>query len=330
MVRNNYAVLVPLAMMVAWLGACSSRSNETAELLVVTTVSPITNLAANIVCDRADVVGLVPEGVNSHTFAPAPSDAAILADADIVFVNGLNLELPTIELAETNIGPAVDIVSLGEAALEPAEYIFDFSFPEEGGDPNPHLWTNPRYALIYAQIIAETMIGLDPAGEALYRRNLAELGERIEELAAAAREATASIPPERRRLLTYHDSFPYFAREYGWEVIGAIQPSDFAEPTAREVAGLIDQIRAEQIPAIFGSEVFPSPVLSQIAAETGVRYVDELRDDDLPGERDDPEHSYLGLMVFDLRTIVDALNGDSSPLDRVATDNLCDEATYGS
>ena len=111
--------------------------------------------------------------------------------------------------------------------------------------------------------------------------------------------ATATVPEEDRKLLTYHDSFPYFAREYGWEVVGAIQPSDFAEPTPQEVAGLIDQIRAEHLPAIFGSEVFPSPVLEQIAAETGATYVDDLRDDDLPGEAGDPDHSYLGLMVFD-------------------------------
>ncbi len=315
----------------ALLAACGGQAGDDtgAGLLVVTTVSPITNLAANIVCDRAEVVGMVPEGVNSHTFAPVPSDAATLADADVVFVNGLNLELPTIELAETNLAPGVDIISLGEAALDPADYIFDFSFPEEAGDPNPHLWTNPRHALTYAEVITATMAELDPGGESAYRNNLEQLGDRIEQLDAAIREATASIPPERRRLLTYHDSFPYFAREYGWEVIGAIQPSDFAEPTAREVAGLIDQIRAEHVPAIFGSEVFPSPVLSQIAAETGVRYVDELRDDDLPGEPGDPDHSYLGLMVFDLRTMVDALDGDSSPLDRVPTDNLCDQASYG-
>lgn len=321
------AMLAGLALVAACGGLSGDATSD--GLLVVTTVSPITNLAANIVCERAEVIGLVPEGVNSHTFAPAPSDAATLADADVMFVNGLNLELPTIELAETNVAPGVDIVSLGAAALDPADYIFDFSFPEDAGDPNPHLWTNPRHARTYAEVIAATMTELDPGGESSYRTNLEELGERIDQLDAAIREATASIPPERRRLLTYHDSFPYFAREYGWEVIGAIQPSDFAEPTAREVAGLIEQIRAEDVPAIFGSEVFPSPVLSQIAAEADVRYVDELRDDDLPGEPGDPEHSYLGLMVFDLRTMVDALDGDSSPLDRVPTDNLCDQATYG-
>jgi ABC-type Zn uptake system ZnuABC Zn-binding protein ZnuA len=105
-------------------------------------------------------------------------------------------------------------------------------------------------------------------------------------------------------------------------VIGAIQPSDFAEPTAQEVADLIDQVRSEQVPAIFGSEVFPSPVLEQIAAEAGAEYVNDLRDDDLPGENGDPDHSYVGLMVFDFRTFMSALGGDVSAFDGVDVENL--------
>ncbi len=149
------------------------------------------------------------------------------------------------------------------------------------------------------------------------RANTEAFAERIDELDALVRDVTATVPPENRKLLTYHDSFPYFAREYGWDVIGAIQPADFAEPTAQDVAALIDQIRAEHVPAIFGSEVFPSPVLEQIADETGAQYIDDLRDDDLPGDNGDPDHSYFGLMVFDFRTFMGALGGDVEPVRRV-------------
>jgi ABC-type Zn uptake system ZnuABC Zn-binding protein ZnuA len=330
--RRVSAAVIVTALLVA---ACGSSQQSTPApesggdgLLVVTTVSPITNLVANVVCDAGEVVGLVPEGVNSHTFAPAPSDAFILAEADIVFVNGLNLELPAMALAEANVRDGVEIFSLGEATIEPEDYIFDFSFPEEEGDPNPHLWTNPLYALDYAELIADKMSSIDPENADRYQANFDRLRERIELLDAAVREATATIPPERRQLLTYHDSFPYFAREYEWQVIGAIQPSDFSEPTAREVADLILQIRAEKVPAIFGSEVFSSPVLERIANETGARYVDELRDDDLPGGPGDPDHSYFGLMVFDFRTMVEALGGDASALEGFPTDNFCDRASY--
>jgi len=107
-------------------------------------------------------------------------------------------------------------------------------------------------------------------------------------------------------------------------VIGAIQPADFSEPSAQEVAALIDQIRTEHVPAIFGSEVFPSPVLAQIAQESGAKYEDTLRDDDLPGDTGQPEHSYVGLMLYDVRTIVTDLGGDASALDAVPTSNPYD------
>ena len=104
-------------------------------------------------------------------------------------------------------------------------------------------------------------------------------------------------------------------------MIGAIQPSDFAEPSPREVAALIDQIRATSTPAIFGSEVFPSPVLEQIGRETGVRYVDELRDDDPPGEPGSPENTYVGMLQFDVQLMAEALGGDPAPLDSLDPTN---------
>ena len=307
--------------------ACSAGGGAAAgpddgRVRVVTTVSPVTNIVQNVGGDAVAVTGIVPEGTNSHTFEPAPSDAAVMEQADIVFINGLHLEEPTRELAEANLGEGVQLISLGDLTIGPDEYIFDSSFPEEGGDPNPHLWTNPPYAKRYAEIVKDELSALDPGSAATYERNFEKFAGRIDELDALVREVTATVPPENRALLTYHDSFPYFAREYGWRVIGAVQPSDFSDPTPQEVAGLIDQIEAEHIPAIFGSEVFPSPVLEQIAAETGATYVDDLRDDDLPGEAGDSDHSYFGLMVFDYTTMMSALGGDASAFDGFDVANL--------
>ncbi|HYG70670.1 MAG TPA: metal ABC transporter substrate-binding protein [Actinomycetota bacterium] len=304
--------------------ACGGGGSEDdgGRLQVVTTVSPITNIVQNVAGDLVVVTGIVPEGTNSHTFEPAPSDARAMAEADVVFINGLRLEEPTRELAETNIRDDVEIVELGAETIGPDEYIFDFSFPEAAGAPNPHLWTNPPYAKRFAEIVRDELSRLDPDNAETYADNFDAFAARIDELDELVRQVTETVPPQNRKLLTYHDSFPYFAREYGWEVIGAIQPSDFAEPTAQEVAGLIDQVRDEQVPAIFGSEVFPSPVLEQIADEAGAEYIDDLRDDDLPGENGDEEHSYLGLMVFDFRTFMGALGGDVSPFDAFDTSNL--------
>ena len=312
--------LVPV-LVAGLLAACDEPADD-GTVQVVTTVSPVTNIVQNVGGELVTVTGIVPEGANSHTFEPAPSDARAMAEADVVFMNGLHLEEPTRELAEANVADGVEIVELGSMTIDPDEYIYDFSFPREAGDPNPHLWTNPPYAKRYAEIVKDKLSELDPDGADLYQQNYEAFAERLDELDAAVREATDTVPPENRKLLTYHDSFPYFAREYGWDVIGAIQPSDFAEPTAQDVANLIDQVRSEQVPAIFGSEVFPSPVLEQIAAETGAEYVNDLRDDDLPGENGDPDHSYVGLMVFDFRTFMSALGGDASAFDGLNVENL--------
>lgn len=315
--------LLAIGSIACLLSACSAGpGTDDGAPKVVTTVSPITNIVQNIAGTRADVTGIVPEGTNSHTFEPAPSDAAAMTEADIVFINGLHLEEPTRELADANVPDGVEIIELGDRTVTPQEYIFDFSFPEEAGDPNPHLWTNPPYADRYAEIVKEELSELDPSNARFYEENYEAFSERIDELSGLAREVTATVPPENRKLLTYHDSFPYFAREFGWEVIGAIQPADFSEPTAQEVAALIDQIRAAQVPAIFGSEVFASPVLEQIAAETGATYIDDLRDDDLPGENGDADHSYLGLMLFDFRAFMGALGGDVTAFEGFDVANL--------
>ncbi len=281
-------------------------------LRVVTTVSPIANIIANIGGDRITVHAIVPEGTNSHTFEPAPSDARILVGADLIVVNGLNLEEPTIQLAEANKRDGVEILFLGEQTVTQAEYVFDFSFPREAGSPNPHLWMNPFYALRYAEVMKEALSTLDPAGAEIFAANYAAFEARITALDGAITETIATIPAENRRLLTYHDSFAYFAPRYGLTVLGAVQPSDFSEPSARDVADLITQIREQQIPAVFGSEVFPSPVLEQIAKESGATFVDTLRDDDLPGDPGDANHSYFGMLVEDVMTMAAALGGDPS------------------
>jgi ABC-type Zn uptake system ZnuABC Zn-binding protein ZnuA len=303
-------------------GGASDAGSGSDLLRVVTTVSPITNIVQNVGGDKIGITGIVPEGTNSHTFEPAPSDAAAFADADIVFINGLHLEEPTRELAEANVPSGTPIVELGTMTIPPEDYIYDFSFPEAGGDPNPHLWTNPIFAGDYARIVMQELSKVDADNAAAYEANYDAFQARIDELDRLVRQVTATVPPENRVLLTYHDSFPYFAREYGWTIIGAIQPSDFADPTPQEVAGLIDQIEAQHVPAIFGSEVFPSPVLQQIADETGATYVDSLRDDDLPGENGDADHSYFGLMVFDFKTFMGALGGDITPFDSFEVGNL--------
>ena len=309
-------------------GAADS-SAESAELTVVTTVAPITSIAANVIGDCAEIVGVVPEGTNSHTFEPPPSVAEVMETADVVFINGLVLEEPTKELALANVGEGVEVVELGDETITEDEYKYDFSFPEDGGKPNPHLWTDPTLVKVYAELIRDRMVALDPDCAAQFEENYDEFAALVDEFDAEITEAFETIPEEQRKLVTYHDAYAYFADTYGWTVIGAVQPADFGEPTPAEVVELIEQIEAEQVPVVFGSEVFPSPVLEQIANETGAEYIDDLRDDDLPGAPGDPDHSWLGLMKFNFITMTEALGGDASNLEGFEVrDVVPDEATY--
>jgi ABC-type Zn uptake system ZnuABC Zn-binding protein ZnuA len=317
--------LVVLLASLAMIGAaCSKSAPDSGKFLVVASVAPITDLAKNVAGSAADVEGLIPEGVDSHTFEPTPESAKLLSDGDVIFLNGLDLEDPTLKLAEANHKDGAQIYQLGPNTIAPDQYLYDFSFPESTGHPNPHLWMDVANAIIYTQLIRDELVKQDPANAATYKANAEKYLATLKTLNEAVQKAVDTIPEQNKVLLTYHDSFAYFADHYGMRVIGAIQPADFAEPSGQEVAALIDQIKTEHVPAIFGSEVFPSAVLAQIASDTGVKYEDTLRDDDLPGDAGSPEHSYVGLMLYDVRTMVIDLGGDPSALDSVTFSNTYD------
>jgi ABC-type Zn uptake system ZnuABC Zn-binding protein ZnuA len=326
------AALASAALLVPVLAACGSDPDDSAggdRLLVATTVAPITSITAAVAGDLVDVRGIVPEGTNSHTFEPAPKVAELLSDADVVLVNGLKLEDPTLKMADANMKDDAVLVQLGDEVLPESDYLYDFSFPEEDGKPNPHLWTDPTYAKKYADVIERTLAEADPDNAEAFAANNTKFQDRVDELADALRADQASLDASDRTLLTYHDAYAYFAKNFDWTVIGAVQPKDFEDPSAKEVARIIDQVKDQGVRTIFGSEVFPSSVLEQIGDATGARYEDTLRDDDLPGEPGDAEHSWLGLMRYNYVTMIEGLGGKAEQLPKVALDGLApDTADY--
>ena len=357
-------------------GAPMSTAAEPEEerLRVVASISPVRNIVYNIGGDRIELDGIMPPGVDPHTFEPRPSDAVKLSQADLIFVNGLHLDETTLRLAQANLKEGAEIVQLAVATAHRDELIYGMEHhhghaedddhededehghaedddhaededehghaeddddhededehghdEEEGeeGEPDPHLLLDPNFAIRYAKVIFVSLSSHDPDNREYYEDNLNEFTARLIALDEAIRATTATIPESNRRLLTYHDSFGYFALRYGYTVIGAIQPNDTSEPSAQEVAALIDQLLAEEVPAIFGSILFPADVIEQIARETGAT-VSTLLDDGLPGEPGDPEHTYIGMMVENLRTLATVLGGDPSLMDGVETGNVPD------
>ena len=297
--------------------AYASTTNK--KLAVVTTVAPIANIVRNVGMPYADIASIVPDGTDSHTFEPTPADAKTLQAADLIIVNGLDLELPTVKLAQKVKKAETPILQLGNQTLSREEWQYDFSYPRDEGYPNPHLWLNIALVMRYVEIIRDNLSKLDPINTTGYFANAAAYLAKLEKLDNKIFQCVASIPEQNRKLVTYHDSFAYFAPRYGMIVIAALQPSDFSEPGPREIIYIIKQIKKEKVPAIFGSEVFPSKVMAQIAREADVKFVDQLSDDELP---DPPNDSFIGMMANNLAIMTEALGGNSVCITDIDASNL--------
>ena len=292
-------------------------------LNVITSVSPITNIVKNIAGDKIHLTGLVPEGVNSHTFEPVPSDIVKLSNADLVIINGLFLEDNMEKVVNESLKnkPYIQLLKLADGTINSTGWIFDFSFPKEQGHPNPHLWLNPVNAMKFANLTKDKLIEMDPNNTSYYTENAKKYIALLKQLDEGIKAAVQSLPPENRKLLTYHDSWAYFAPRYNMTVIGAVQPSDFSEPSPLDIAKLIDQIKAEKVPAIFASEVFSNRITDQIATEAGVNIVQTLRDDALPGNLTSPNHTYVGMMLDNMERMIIPLGGNTSSLTDINPEN---------
>jgi ABC-type Zn uptake system ZnuABC Zn-binding protein ZnuA len=307
-------VVLSLAALMAGCGGAGDGGSP----VIVATIAPIADLAQRIAGDRHEIKALVPVGQNSHTYSPRPGDARMLSEADVYFDAGLGLSLAFNDLADKNLRPEARQVRLGEEALPQAELITSESECHEGhchgGILNSHVWPDPRYAALFVDRIAAVLAEVVPGDRATFEANAKVLRSEIDELDRAIGTAVATIPPENRKLVVYHDAWAYFARRYGLEMIGAIQPMDFSEPSASDVRAMIEQLERVGAPAFFGSEVFPTRVLTAIAEETGATYSSDLRDDELPGEAGQPQHSYIGMMKANAEAIVTGLKGAPAAL----------------
>ncbi|MFZ5875214.1 MAG: metal ABC transporter substrate-binding protein [Nitrospirota bacterium] len=321
--NKQFQRILGLGALTSIIIAAPAYAAETGKKIkVLTTVAPVTNIVRNVAGSNVDLHGLIPEGADSHTFEPVPSDVKYVAQADLIIINGLHLETPTMHLVDANKKKTAVVVLLADQTISRKEWVFDFSFPEDKGDPNPHLWLNVAHAAKYAELIREALVKVDPANKAAYDTNAAAYLAKLKQLDEAIMATMKTIPEKNRKLVTYHDSWAYFCPRYGCKVIGAVQPSDFAQPTPKDMVTLIKQLKAEAVPAIFGSEVFPSKVLDQIGREAGVKFIDTLRDDDLPGELDAPEHTYVGMMKENVETMARVLGGDPSGLKEIDPANV--------
>ena len=307
-------------------GACGANSGATAtaaktKFTVVTADQPMADLVRSVAGPSVKVASVVPEGVNGHTYEPRPQDARTLSDADVYIENGLNANNVSVAFAMANYPAGTPHFQLSEEIppedIIPIDTAAEIAAHGHAHRYNAHFWPDPNYAIAYVKRIAMILASVDTKGERDYADRAMAYVAKLEKLDAAFRATIETIPAQNRKLVVYHDSWSYFGRRYGLPVIGAIQPTDFSEPSAAELRSTIDQVRAAKVPAFFGSEVFPSDVLAVIEKESGAKYVADLSDDRLPGAAGSPQHGYIGMMVANTRSIVSALGGNPAGLDAV-------------
>jgi ABC-type Zn uptake system ZnuABC Zn-binding protein ZnuA len=264
----------------------------------VATTTVFADLVANVGGSHVHAVSLVPAGGDVHTFEPKPADVRTLAGAKLAVMNGLGLD----DWLESTITSANATLPLVKLAVDlPGVQLLP---GEEPGTQNPHLWMSVKYAELYVGRIAEALKQVDPQHASDYTASATAYTASLEELDGWVRQQIATVPPANRKLVTFHDAFPYFAREYGIEVVGVAVNAPGQDPSAAEIARLIQAIRAAGVKAIFSENQFPTKLVDQIAAESGAKVVANLYDDSLG---DPPVTSYDAVIRWDVTALVDAL-----------------------
>lgn len=292
--RNYLLVLVGLGLML--LNACSAGSNDAISSIgvqkVVAVNSTLADIAQEIAGDRMDIDVLIPPGSDPHTFQPTPRDVAKIADSQMLIANGAGLEEWLQEVIDNAGGQRVLIIAadgLPEAADRPGD---------------PHFWLDPNYVIHYARQIRDGFIELDPTGEAVYIQNTEQFIARLEDLDGWIKQQVEIISPDKRLLVTNHESFGYFADRYGFVIVGTIIPSvsTGSSPTAQQMVALVEAIKATNTGAIFLEAGSNPDLAQQLAEEAGINVIVDLLTQPLY-----PDEGYMDMMAYNTRSIIEAL-----------------------
>ena len=259
----------------------------------------LADLTRQVAGERAAVSSLIPTGVDPHAFEPAPQDVTRVAASQVLVINGGGLEA-WLEGVLANAGGQRLVITASQGLVpRPADDA------EEHPEGDPHFWLDPMLAKTYVANIRDGLSQADPAGAQIYAANTEAYLRQLDDLDAWIRARVESIPPEKRLLVTNHESFGYFAERYGFTLVGAVVPSvsSSASPTAQDLARLIDQIRQSGAPAVFLESGSNPELAEQVAADTGAQVVEGLLSHSFgPGVQD-----YIAMMKWNVDLIVGAL-----------------------
>jgi zinc/manganese transport system substrate-binding protein len=264
-------------------------------LNVVASFSILGDFVRNVGGERVSVTTLVGPDSDVHVYAPAPADAKKIADARLVIVNGLGLEGWLPRLLQASGGKAPIVVATG--GIAPLKL---------GSDADPHAWQSAVNAKIYVANIRDALVAADPADAGTFRKNAQAYLLRLDALDREVREAVALIPKARRKVISTHDAFGYFASAYGIEFIAPQGVSTESEASARDIARIITQIKTSKIPAVFLENVSDDRLIRRISAETGASVGGTLFSDGLTGEKGDAP-TYIDMVRHNIKALTGAL-----------------------
>lgn len=289
-------VVAGFVALAACQGSGSIGSTSPAAVKVVTTTTVFADIVQRVGGDRVAASSIIPPGVGPEDYEPKPDDAKSLADAKLVVSNGVGLD----DFLD-------DLLAAGSAEGTPRLVLGD-GIPSVtiDGEANPHFWLDPTLVKqYYLPAIAAKLSEIDPAGKATYDANAVAYGAELDALDTELKAKVDQIPEASRKLVTFHDAFPYFARHYGFELVGVILENPGQEPTAADLAALVDKVKAAGVKAVFSEAQFNPKLSETLAQEAGVTKVVTTLYNDALGPA--PADTYLGLMRWNVDQIVAAL-----------------------
>jgi len=278
----------------------AGQNNAPAKLKVLATFSILGDLVRNVGGDRVEVTTLVGPNSDAHVYAPAPADAKKVADAALVIMNGLGFEGWMDRLVKASGSKAPVLVATKGIKERKA------TDSQGHGGADPHAWQSVANAKVYVANIRDALIAADPAGKRAYEANATAYLGKLDALDQEVREAVSAIPADRRKVISTHDAFGYFQQAYGIEFIAPQGVSTEAEPSARDVARIITQVRKQKIPAVFLENITDARLMERIAQETGARIGGKLYSDALTGDLGDAT-SYIDLIRHNMKQLTVAL-----------------------
>ncbi|TWB06410.1 metal ABC transporter solute-binding protein, Zn/Mn family [Bradyrhizobium stylosanthis] len=284
-------VLLLLALLIV-----ASPLHAAERLNVVASFSILADFVRNVGGDRVNLTTLVGPDSDVHVYTPAPGDAKRIAEAKLVVVNGLGLEGWLPRLVQS-AGSKAQVVT-ASAGIAPLKL---------GSTADPHAWQSVPNARIYVTDIADALAAADPDDAEFFRAQARAYLEKLETLDREVRETVGKIPPERRKVISTHDAFGYFAAEYGVQFIAPLGVSTETEPSARDIAAIIGQIKAQKIPAVFLENISDDRLIRRIAAETGAKVGGTLISDGLTGEKG-PAPTYIDMVRHNIKALTSALD----------------------